>query len=259
MGIELQRNALPEPEVNAAASAGQGMQAQVNAERMASTPATATAADSARLQQFLGKVTIDQLSEAHGITQGEHIQRAMRDANDGRDQFGKLMKVEKDRPLTRTETFLSNNLLKAISDGDSKSVQDVLGVLSENPGSVDRVMRHIREQMTAKGNRAVNWEQGRDDQGNAFVRMHLRNYNDLGGGTQLTIGSDGTESASYRKYKGGPSQQLSTEEAFSAITGIRKAPVESLNDSGYKKIKQAVAEAQGESTTPTPPPANRNR
>jgi hypothetical protein len=62
-------------------------------------------------------------------------------------------------------------------------------------------MQQIRAQFGSRQT-AVNWEQGKDDAGNAFVRMKLTQHDKLGDTTQVTIGSDGTSSASYTNIKG---------------------------------------------------------
>jgi hypothetical protein len=109
---------------------------------------------------------------------------------------------EKFKPLNKTETMILNSMQDAIRSGSVEKVQDMLSTLSENPQSVNRVLQELKSRLEAENFlNHVNWEQGHDNNGNPFVRLnmyHADNASKSSGGTDLTIGSDGRNSASYR-------------------------------------------------------------
>ncbi len=110
--------------------------------------------------------------------------------------------LEKAINLTGTEKLLLDKMNESIKTGNIDQVQDMLRTLAENPKSVDRVLTVLNRTMQQENFlNSARWEQGRDNRGNEFIRLHL-NHNDSAskssGGTEVTIGSDGRNSAVYR-------------------------------------------------------------
>jgi hypothetical protein len=166
---------------------------------------------------------------------------------DVKELVGKIRPL-KEVPLSATEQLFADNLSSAITDANPKAISRVLAVLSENPGSIDRVMRQIREQL---GRASVNWEQGKDDAGNAFVRMKLTHYDKrLGDTTQVTIGSDGASSATYTNAEG----RSKPIDASSALEYMRPrkqlenwrelGAADASDTSTYKQRKDKAAAAE---------------
>jgi hypothetical protein len=126
--------------------------------------------------------------------------------------YGFKNQLEKFMPLTRTENLILNNLDSAIRSGKLEGVQDMLRTLAENPRSIDRVLSELNTRLGKENAlNSASWEQGRDNNGNEFVRLHLNHrddYSKSAGGTEVTIGSDGRNSATYRKQWDSPAAQV---------------------------------------------------
>jgi hypothetical protein len=82
----------------------------------------------------------------------------------------------KDKPLTQTEQFLVENITAAIgrgqSNGEVRTLQRLIGVLSEHPSSIDRVMGEIRQNLQ-DSYRNVSWSQVTDPKGNTVLTLNL--------------------------------------------------------------------------------------
>ncbi len=170
---------------------------------------------------------------AQGVTEGKQSysdkvpqsqtldKQGFSDKLDMKDIYGKFEKAEP--ILSKTERLLLNGLQKAVDSGDVSSVQEMLGALSENPASLKRVMSSLQKQMESRDPlTSVGWESGTDNNGNAFVRMHLYQRNDFSksaGGTDVTIGSDGRNSAQYRKRWDSLPSQMDPADALQNISG----------------------------------------
>jgi hypothetical protein len=151
------------------------------------------------------------------------------------EDWGKFKNFEKqEQPLNKTETMLLNNMRDAIRSGGVEKVQEMLGALSENPKSVDRVLRALKAQME-KDNplSSVNWETGRDNNGNEFVRLNMYQANDYSksaGGTTLTIGSDGRNSATYNHRYDSPTKPMDVNDALRSFSNYennwKRPPIE---------------------------------
>jgi hypothetical protein len=121
-------------------------------------------------------------------------------------------------PLNKTETMIMNSMQDAIRSGSLAQAQEMLATLAENPKSVDRVMQALKHQMESENPlNSVNWEQGQDNHGNNFVRLnlyHADSFSKSAGGTELTIGSDGRNSATYRGRWDSPAKPMDAETAL---------------------------------------------
>jgi hypothetical protein len=146
--------------------------------------------------------------EIQGIKTGDKLE----------DWIGKKILDSKFEVLNKTETMILNGVQDAIRSGSVDKVQDMLAALSENPKSVDRVLRALKDQMESESSlNQVNWEQGKDNNGNEFVRLHLYRADSnskSAGGTELTIGSDGRNSATFRDRWDSPAKPMSPDAAI---------------------------------------------
>lgn len=134
-------------------------------------------------------------------------------------------------PLNKTETMILNNMQDAIRSGSVDNVKEMLSILNENPRSVDRVLQELKTRMEAENHlNEVDWEQGTDNQGRSFIRLnmgHRDSYSKSSGGTDLTIGSDGRCSASYRGYWNSPAKPTDPESALREFALLQPKPYES--------------------------------
>jgi hypothetical protein len=144
----------------------------------------------------------------------------------------------KDRPLTKTEQLILNNMESAIKSGSLDKVQDMLSTLAENPKAVDRVLRELNNRMQ-KDNwlNSARWEQGTDSNGNSFVRLHLNHTDSASkssGGTEITIGSDGRHSATRRELWNSPAEYVDPAKAMH-IFSQKEQFLPYYENSQYKK------------------------
>jgi hypothetical protein len=140
-------------------------------------------------------------------------------------QAGKMKPVEK-IPLTRTETILANSLHTALSNSNVQSIQDNLGALSEqNQQSRDRILSHLRDRLSdaSLGQTQLAWEQGTNSANGSFVRITLSNFDRASRGTEVTIGSDGRNSATYTAKFGQTPRPVTPEEGLRATIPPAKA------------------------------------
>lgn len=162
--------------------------------------AGAAAADGGKIGKDFGKLEITDNRTAGSLrdlitNQGERIENSL-------EQLGRKLE-NKELPLSRTERLVMNGVRDAIRSGDMSKVQDMLQALNENPKSVDRILGALNKEMQAENPlNSMSWEQGKDSNGNSFVRLRLNHQNDFSkssGSTEVTIGSDGRNSAVYTK------------------------------------------------------------
>lgn len=150
---------------------------------------------------------------------------------------GSILETYEDvnRPLSRTENLLSQSLESAINSKKGiDQIQNVLATLMENPRSVDRVLSNLRDRISQQNPlNSLSWEQGRDNNGQSFLRLHLDQRNHWGknaGGTEVTIGSDGRNSSAYRKEWNSPPTSMSPDE------GLRQFQRSPYQEPYYNKI-----------------------
>ena len=125
--------------------------------------------------------------------------------------------------LSRTERLLLNSLSGALKSGDIKSVQEMLATVAEsNPKAQKAIMNAIKERLEISNPlNTVRWETGTDNNGQAFVRLHIdqrHSYSKSSGSTQVMVGSDGVHSASSTKRWDSQSNQLNPGDALQSIT-----------------------------------------
>jgi hypothetical protein len=139
----------------------------------------------------------------------------------------------KERPLTRTEQLLSNTVRNALYSGDAKSVVEALAALNENPASVRRVLSNLRQELGGPG-MSIRWETGTNDEDAPFTRLTL----DLQlrtGGTTVTIGSDGMQTATTWNYRiPGGDRPISADEALRSIYPPKEVAPPVRMDSPFK-------------------------
>lgn len=147
----------------------------------------------------------------------------------GKELIGKLERIGKlenlkdpEAMLSKTERLLLNQLHGAIKSGDMKSVQDMLATIAENPKAVASVMNAMKARLEGSNSlNHVRWEQGKDNNGNAFVRLHIeQNHSNSksSGSTSVMIGSDGTHTASKNKTWDSPRHNIDPAEALRDVT-----------------------------------------
>lgn len=131
------------------------------------------------------------------------------------DWDGIKVSDSKVEPLNKTETMIMHDLLYAIIEGNVGNIQNMLSTLSENPQSVDRVLNALKAQLESENkNNQVNWEQGTDNNGHSFVRLNMFSRDNeprSSGGTAITIGSDGRNSATHTDRWGSSAVPVSLE------------------------------------------------
>ncbi len=144
---------------------------------------------------------------------------------DAVDYKGGKLEKQTERPLSRIEQMITKGLLQSARSGDLEGVKEMLATLNESPKSVDAVLNQVRESLSNSGSRAnVGWERGTDDSGNSFVRMHLTTYDKRAGeSTRVTLGSDGTENAYIKPFKG-PAQSVDAKETLVGMVAPQKQP-----------------------------------
>lgn len=140
------------------------------------------------------------------------------------ERIGKLENNMKDPEamLSRTERMLLNNLHGALKSGDMKSVQDMLATIAENPKTVASVMNAMKARLEGSNPlNHVSWEQGKDNNGNAFVRLTIdqnHSASKSSGSTRVMIGSDGTNVASSNKTWDSPRTNIDPADALRDVT-----------------------------------------
>lgn len=140
------------------------------------------------------------------------------------ERIGKLENNMKDPEamLSKTERLLLNNLHGALKSGDMKSVQDMLATIAENPKAVASVMNAMKARLEGSNPlNHVSWEQGKDNNGNAFVRLTIdqnHSASKSSGSTRVMIGSDGTNVASSNKTWDSPRTNIDPADALRDVT-----------------------------------------
>jgi hypothetical protein len=131
------------------------------------------------------------------------------------ERIGKVLEA-KERPLTRTEQLLSNNIRTRLLAGDAKSVVEALATLNENPALVQRVLKNLQQEFQGPG-QAFRWETGTDSDGNSFTRLRLEQHLRTGS-TIVTIGSDGLQSATTSHFRvPGGDRPISADEGLQIL------------------------------------------
>lgn len=129
---------------------------------------------------------------------------------------------EKFRPLSALENQVLGGMEKAVSSGNVDSIRESLQALRDlgklDPKSVDRVMQEFADRMSKENPlNSASWERGKDSNGTEFLRLRLNHqdsFSKSSGGTEVTIGSDGRHSASYRDTFNSPATPMSPEKAM---------------------------------------------
>lgn len=173
---------------------------------------------------------VKEQQEGSGI--GDMVNRIMKGEkpllpSDRIGNLGDIIREMKEAPLSRTEQLLLRNASDAIKTGDVKDIQEMLQTLAENPQSVDRVLRALRDQ--TKYPNSLSWEKGTDSDGKDFVRLRMTHMNDFSkssGHTEVTIGSDGRNSATHRDWYNSPDQPISAEQGLRNYQGWKKMEID---------------------------------
>lgn len=177
----------------------------------------------------------------------------------GKEMIGKLERIGKlenfkdpEAILSRTERMLLNQLHGALKAGDMKSVQDMLATIAENPKAVAGVMNAMKARLEGSNHlNHVSWEQGKDNNGNAFVRLTIdQNHSNSksSGSTRVMIGSDGTNVASKNKTWDSPRTNVEPADALRDVTGAAWRNLKPLElkpnaQGALQQLLQGAAEA----------------
>ncbi|MBY0547505.1 MAG: hypothetical protein K2W95_09450 [Candidatus Obscuribacterales bacterium] len=189
-----------------------GAAAAAAAEALGEAGAAAAAAAAARAAEGHGAVG----GIAEGLSEKEVINKL--------EKIGSLENLKNPEALlNRTERMLLNQLHGALKAGDMKSVQEMLATIAENPKSVASVMNAMKARLESSNPlNHVRWEQGKDSDGNSFVRLHIdqtHSHSKSSGSTRVMIGSDGTNTASSNKTWDSPRRNVDPAEALRDVTG----------------------------------------
>lgn len=236
MSDELESKVPVETEEHAAGDTAHGLNALELLGGAATTGAVAGAAAAAdgKIVKDFGKLELTDKTVAGAMSE------LLKHGDELGNKFEKYF--EPKEMLSRTERLMLSGMQDAIRSGDMGKVQEMLETLAENPKSVDRVLRALNKEMQDEnGLNSASWEQGKDSNGNSFVRLRLNNRNDWSkssGSTEVTIGSDGRHSAQYTKTFMSPATQVDPGMNM-GLFGPQRFKPENWNPrsdwSGYKK------------------------
>lgn len=142
------------------------------------------------------------------------------------DKIGGGFKIiESPRELTETENAAKSSIINSIKGNDPEALKEALTTLAKHPEMTKPVLDAVKREFeyeTYDRHRSLSWERGTNDKGENFVRLNLSLGSFARGGhsTHISIGSDGTSSATERWA--GPSVEesskvLDTKKALSHV------------------------------------------
>lgn len=161
------------------------------------------------------------------------------------EKWAEGKKISPEAFLSRTERMLLNGVDDAIRSGDLKSAQDMLAAVAENPASVKRVMEALRQRLQDDLT-SVSWEQGQDNKGNAFVRLHIHQRDDhskSSPSTSVMIGSDGTHTAQRRERMQKPTE-MNASDALGSMYPPRRMRLDFENHRELKPIPSILEQLE---------------
>lgn len=184
--------------------AGEGAESAAASEKMAGEAASsaekvgvAAGQSSSSVAEQLGKLEL--VNGANGVKDAAGLKELSgnKDVNAIKDAFEKFgeKKLNPEAFLSRTEKLILDNLYGAVKEGDMKKVEEMLATLNENPKMQKQVMDALTSRLAGMGVSA-GYEQGKDQNGNPFLRLHMSGSTGRGEWGSVTVGSDGRNSAS---------------------------------------------------------------